>query len=207
MPGAGLCPGYTISRAILADAVCLTRGDRFLTVDCTRTCCSLPEPTESSADPRDLTAFNLTAWGYQDVQYDRADGAIGGMLHKMLYRTLPEWYPAGSVYATFPFIVPTRMREFVEAMPEVDVHKYGWSRPTGPQRAVEMNGSGTRASVGVNGSANGVNGHVANGYASPAGRVESLLRNVLPDVSSVSAPLVLLLREVSDAEDVMLRVG
>lgn len=35
-PGAGLCPGYTISRAILADAVCLTRGDRFLTVDFTR---------------------------------------------------------------------------------------------------------------------------------------------------------------------------
>lgn len=35
-PGAGLCPGYTISRAILADAVCLSRGDRFLTVDFTR---------------------------------------------------------------------------------------------------------------------------------------------------------------------------
>ena len=35
-PGAGLCPGFTISRAILADAVCLTRGDRFLTTDLTR---------------------------------------------------------------------------------------------------------------------------------------------------------------------------
>jgi len=35
-PGAGLCPGYTISRAILADAVALTRGDRFLTSDLTR---------------------------------------------------------------------------------------------------------------------------------------------------------------------------
>lgn len=35
-PGAGLCPGYTISRAILADAVCLVRGDRFMTVDFTR---------------------------------------------------------------------------------------------------------------------------------------------------------------------------
>ncbi|KAI9742935.1 MAG: hypothetical protein M4579_007756, partial [Chaenotheca gracillima] len=32
-PGSGLCPGYTISRAILADAVALTRGDRFYTVD------------------------------------------------------------------------------------------------------------------------------------------------------------------------------
>lgn len=35
-PGSGLCPGYTTSRAILADAVCLTRGDRFLTTDFTR---------------------------------------------------------------------------------------------------------------------------------------------------------------------------
>jgi linoleate 10R-lipoxygenase len=35
-PGAGLCPGFTISRAILSDAVALTRGDRFLTVDFTR---------------------------------------------------------------------------------------------------------------------------------------------------------------------------
>lgn len=38
MPGAGLCPGYTISRAILSDAVCLTRGDRFLTTEFTRAC-------------------------------------------------------------------------------------------------------------------------------------------------------------------------
>lgn len=41
-PGAGLCPGYTISRAILADAVCLTRGDRFLTTELTRMS-SLPD--------------------------------------------------------------------------------------------------------------------------------------------------------------------
>jgi hypothetical protein len=38
-PGAGLCPGYTISRAILSDAIRLTRGDRFLTVDLTREPC------------------------------------------------------------------------------------------------------------------------------------------------------------------------
>ena len=35
-PGAGLCPGFTTSRAILSDAVALTRGDRFLTDDYTR---------------------------------------------------------------------------------------------------------------------------------------------------------------------------
>ncbi|KAF8460707.1 heme peroxidase [Russula ochroleuca] len=34
-PGTGLCLGFTISRAILSDAVALTRGDHFLTVDYT----------------------------------------------------------------------------------------------------------------------------------------------------------------------------
>jgi hypothetical protein len=32
-PGSGLCPGFTISAAILSDAVALVRGDRFYTVD------------------------------------------------------------------------------------------------------------------------------------------------------------------------------
>ena len=33
IPGSGLCPGYTIGTAILADAVALVRGDRFYAVD------------------------------------------------------------------------------------------------------------------------------------------------------------------------------
>lgn len=32
VPGAGICPTYTISRAVLSDAVALVRGDRFYTV-------------------------------------------------------------------------------------------------------------------------------------------------------------------------------
>ena len=36
IPGAGLCPGYTISRAILSDAIALVRGDRLLSVERTR---------------------------------------------------------------------------------------------------------------------------------------------------------------------------
>lgn len=32
IPGAGICPTYTISRAVLSDAVALVRGDRFYTV-------------------------------------------------------------------------------------------------------------------------------------------------------------------------------
>lgn len=33
VPGVGIAPTYTISRAVLSDAVCLVRGDRFYTVD------------------------------------------------------------------------------------------------------------------------------------------------------------------------------
>lgn len=34
--GSGLASGYTMSRSILADAVALIRGDRFLTIEYTR---------------------------------------------------------------------------------------------------------------------------------------------------------------------------
>jgi linoleate 10R-lipoxygenase len=108
-PGAGLCPGYTISRAILADAVCLTRGDRFLTVD--------------------FTPFNLTSWGYQDCQYDKKDGSFGGLLTKLLFRTLPEHYQRGSAYAHFPFLDPVYMRENLAKTNPSLVDKYIWTRP------------------------------------------------------------------------------
>lgn len=109
-PGAGLCPGYTISRSILADAVCLTRGDRFLTVD--------------------FNPFNLTSWGYQDCQYDKKDGSYGGLLTKLLFRTLPEHYQRGSAYAHFPFLDPVFMREenLAKTNPSL-VDKYIWTRP------------------------------------------------------------------------------
>ncbi|KAK0469796.1 heme peroxidase [Desarmillaria tabescens] len=107
-PGAGLCPGYTISRAILADAVCLTRGDRFLTVD--------------------FTPFNLTAFGYQDCQFDKEDGSYGGLLTKLLFRTLPNHYTPRSVYAHFPFLDPTYMKGTKSIAPQV-LAKYDWNRP------------------------------------------------------------------------------
>ncbi|TFY55044.1 hypothetical protein EVG20_g9464 [Dentipellis fragilis] len=112
MPGAGLCPGYTISRAILADAVCLTRGDRFLTVD--------------------FTPFNLTNWGYQDCQVDDSDGSYGGMLTKLLYRHLPDYYPARSTYAHFPFIVPKTMKEYAAKLPDDALNSYTWTKPLPP---------------------------------------------------------------------------
>jgi len=52
VPGVGIAPCYTISRAILSDAVALVRGDRFYTID---------------YNPK-----NLTNWGFCEVQYDLA---------------------------------------------------------------------------------------------------------------------------------------
>jgi len=112
MPGAGLCPGYTISRAILSDAVCLTRGDRFLTVD--------------------YTPFNLTTWGYNDCQANEKDGAYGGLMSKMLLRHLPDYYSANSAYALFPFMVPETMKGSLakqHGAPPVDA--YDWTKPSG----------------------------------------------------------------------------
>ncbi|KAJ7254701.1 heme peroxidase [Mycena haematopus] len=118
MAGAGLCPGYTISRSILADAVCLTRGDRFLTVE--------------------FTPFNLTAWGYRDCQFDVQDGSYGGLLTKLLFRTLPAHYPPRSAYAHFPFLDPAYMKEYMSNNNPALVDKYIWTRPTPSAQAEDV---------------------------------------------------------------------
>lgn len=87
--GSGLAPGYTISRAILSDAVALVRGDRFLTTD--------------------LCSANLTSWGFQDVQPDTDGGSYGGVIGKLLMRNLPRSYTYNSTYALFPFTTPATM--------------------------------------------------------------------------------------------------
>ncbi|KAG1781362.1 heme peroxidase [Suillus placidus] len=117
IPGAGLCPGYTISRAILADAVCLTRGDRFLTVD--------------------FTPFNLTTWGYEHCMVNKVDGSYGGMLTKLLFRMLPDHYPMGSVYAHFPFLTPEFIASSMAKAPRsAEIrHLYDWDRPLTAQQA------------------------------------------------------------------------
>ncbi|KAJ6467001.1 heme peroxidase [Mycena sanguinolenta] len=118
MAGAGLCPGYTISRAILADAVCLTRGDRFLTVE--------------------FTPFSLSAWGYRDCQFDVQDGSYGGLLTKLLFRTLPSCYPPRSAYAHFPFLDPVYMKERMSKRDPTLADKYIWTRPTPSAHAEDV---------------------------------------------------------------------
>ena len=87
MDGAGLCPSYTMSRAILADAVALVRGDRHLTYD--------------------FTPFNLTAWGFTEANRNTENAAFGGVLGRLIARGLPNHFNDSSVWTHFPLITPT----------------------------------------------------------------------------------------------------
>ncbi|KAL0943400.1 linoleate diol synthase [Colletotrichum truncatum] len=79
--GSGICPTYSVGRAVLSDAVTLVRSDRFNTLD--------------------YTVSNLTAWGYNEVQQDYK--TLGGsMLYKLIQRGLPGWFPYNSIAVMQP---------------------------------------------------------------------------------------------------------
>jgi linoleate 10R-lipoxygenase len=91
-------------------------------------------------------AANLTTWGYLDTKTNPDDGSYGGMLTRLLFRHLPEYYPPGSAYAHFPFIVPDTMKKYAEKWQESVVGKYTWTKPALPtapalplERAADVN--------------------------------------------------------------------
>lgn len=51
------------------------------------------------------------------------------MLTKLLYRTLPDYYPKKSVYAHFPFLQPQKFKEELEKSHPGESAKYDWARP------------------------------------------------------------------------------
>ncbi|EIM86629.1 linoleate diol synthase [Stereum hirsutum FP-91666 SS1] len=108
--GAGLCPGYTISRAILSDAIALTRGDRFFTAD--------------------YTPFNMTAWGFADCQRDPEGPGNGSIVGKLLMRALPHEFGENSTYAWFPLQTPESIKGFLAKLGQD--HRYNFSRPGDP---------------------------------------------------------------------------
>ncbi|KAI4156503.1 MAG: hypothetical protein LQ340_000229 [Diploschistes diacapsis] len=85
VPGSGLCPSFTTSRAVLADAVGLVRGDRFYTTD--------------------YTPQNLTNWGFKECNYD-IEVDKGAVFYKLMLRAFPNHLRPNSVYAHFPFNTP-----------------------------------------------------------------------------------------------------
>lgn len=99
--------GYTISRAILSDAIALTRGDRFFT--------------------HDFTPYNLTAWGFADCQrYPDAFG-FGSTLGRLFLRALPNNFTENSVYTFFPLMTPESMKTNLTKLGVLD--QYDLSRP------------------------------------------------------------------------------
>ncbi|KAJ6591567.1 linoleate diol synthase [Mycena vulgaris] len=100
--GAGLCPGYTISRAILSDAIALTRHFTH-----------------------DYTPFNLTAWGFADCQRDPV--RFGSTLGRLFMRTLPDNFSENSGYALFSLMTPSAMKVNLTKMNLLD--GYDMTRP------------------------------------------------------------------------------
>lgn len=89
-PGSGLCTNFTISRAVLSDAVALVRGDRFYTVD--------------------YTPNNLTNWAYNEVDYDDSVDQ-GHVFYKLVLRAFPNHFRGDSIYAHFPMTIPEENRK------------------------------------------------------------------------------------------------
>ncbi|KAG8990745.1 hypothetical protein FRB94_013112 [Tulasnella sp. JGI-2019a] len=105
--GAGLCPGYTISRAILGDAAALVRGDRFLMTD--------------------MTAFNLTSWGLMDTKRHPENPSFGGIIPTLLMRALPDQFDPQSIYTQIPMMVPSKIKKYLTEIGIAD--KYNYDRP------------------------------------------------------------------------------
>lgn len=106
-PGSGLCTNYTISRAILSDAVALVRGDRFHTIE--------------------FTPKQVTNWAYSEIKSsDKVDQ--GQVFYKLLFRAFPHHFKANSIYAHFPLVVPSENQKISSELGHVRL--YDWSQPS-----------------------------------------------------------------------------
>ncbi|KAF2154127.1 heme peroxidase [Myriangium duriaei CBS 260.36] len=92
VPGSGLCPPYTVSRAVLSDAVALVRGDRFYT---------------TSYHPR-----ILTNWGFAEADYDKKVDC-GCVLYKLFQRAFPNHFDPDSIYSHYSFTQAKAVRDDV----------------------------------------------------------------------------------------------
>lgn len=106
IPGVGIAPTYTISRAVLSDAVALVRGDRHYTID---------------YNPR-----NLTNWGYNECRYDLNINQ-GCVFYKLASRAFPNWFQPDSIYAHYPMTIPSENKNIMKMLGREQ--DYSWDRP------------------------------------------------------------------------------
>ncbi|KAL0943160.1 fatty acid oxygenase [Colletotrichum truncatum] len=105
-PGSGLCGNFTMTRAILSDAVALVRGDRFYTID--------------------YTPKNLTNWGFNQANYDH-NVDQSHVMYKLVYRAFPNSFQHNSIYAHFPFTVPSENKKILDKLDRS--YLYTWDEP------------------------------------------------------------------------------
>lgn len=106
VPGSGLAANYTISRAVLSDAIALVRGDRFYTID---------------YHPR-----KLTNWGFKEAGSDVAIDN-GCVFYKLFLRAFPTHFKHDSVYVHYPLTTPSKTKEVLTRLGRAE--KYSWNPP------------------------------------------------------------------------------
>ena len=99
--GCGICPTYSVGRAILSDAITLVRSDRFNTID--------------------YTVSNLTAWGYNEVQQDY-DTLGGSMFYRLIQRGLPGWFPYNSLNVMQPMYTKEANKRIAESIGTIKLY-------------------------------------------------------------------------------------
>ena len=102
-PGSGLTPSYTVSRAVLSDAVALVRGDRFYTVD---------------YNPR-----TLTNWGYRSVDPDTSVDN-GCSFFKLFLNAFPQHFEKNSVYVHYPLTTPESMKDALKDLGKEKLYNF-----------------------------------------------------------------------------------
>jgi hypothetical protein len=115
-PGSGLCPGYTVSRAVLSDAVALVRGDRFYT--------------------KDYNPSTLSNWGYRLVDSD-TDIDNGCVFYKLFLCAFPNHFKQNSVYAHYPLTIPSAMEEALKDLKKNKLYDFSKPEPAGRTHVVK----------------------------------------------------------------------
>ncbi|KAE8168156.1 heme peroxidase [Aspergillus tamarii] len=107
IPGVGIAPGYTVSRAVLSDAVALVRGDRFYT--------------------KEYNSRNLTNWGYEESMYD-LDINQGCVFYKLALKAFPQYFKQNSIFAHYPMTIPSENRDIMRSLGREE--EFSWDRPS-----------------------------------------------------------------------------
>jgi linoleate 8R-lipoxygenase/9,12-octadecadienoate 8-hydroperoxide 8R-isomerase len=121
--GSGLCPSFTVSRAVLSDAVALVRGDRFYTID--------------------YTPGNLTNWGFTESNYDNEIDQ-GHVFYKLILRAFPDHFKPNSVFAHFPMVIPSETELILKKLEKDDMYSFDPPQYIPKPRMINSYATGTK---------------------------------------------------------------